>query len=416
MAILSEWLTQLEMLPALSQPREIRVAPRVMREGLKKWSCQVVTITGTNGKGSTATLLSAILQAQGLRVGCYTSPHLLEFRERLLIQGEMCTETAWVTALEWVQAGQLPGEIYSFFDWITLAALSMCQQSQLDVLILEVGVGGRFDAVNAVDADVSVITSVALDHTAWLGADREAIGAEKVAIARSGCPLIYGEPCAPHTVRASARAMGAVWYGLDDQFGWRDGYWFADSIMVDPLGQIPFSSYAFHPHNVATAIMAAWCCHADLTSDTILQGIKSAVLPGRLEYVKHPFPIIWDVAHNPAAMQYSATVLLSREKPRRRRALFSMLNDKLVQAGVEALLPVVDEWHIFSLAAGTARALSVIQLSAALQGAGVTHIYSYDSPEHAVTYLYATHQVGDEWLVTGSFYTVATVRRLVEVI
>ena len=389
------WLDYLNQLPPLPQPEAIRILPRVIREGWRQWSCPVITITGTNGKGSTATLVSAILRAQGMRVACYTSPHLFDFRERLRILGKICSESAWRQAFEWVQAGQQPDEYYSFFDWVTLAALYLCQQQALDVLILEVGVGGRLDAVNAVDPDISVITGVALDHTTWLGHDRESIGREKMGICRVGRPLICGDPAPPETVRAEAKRLQVQWYGLGEQF-------FVTS---------DHRNAHFHPHNMATAIQTARCCQPQLTTDTIQRGIVRAVLPGRLERWHAPIPIVWDVAHNPEACAYSASVLSSGKRPKRRYALFSMLNDKLIQASLQALTHVVDEWHVFPL--DTVRAGSSEQLAEAFLNVKIRNVIYYDTPDAAVAALHALYQPGDEWLVTGSFHTVAVVRQLV---
>src|SRR5690606_4379522 len=262
---------------------------------------KVITVAGTNGKGSTVAFIEAIARAAGWRVGAYTSPHLLAYNERVRIDGGDADDAALVSGFEAVEAAR--GDLaLTYFEYGTLAALWLFQRAQLDLAVLEVGLGGRLDAVNLVDADVAVVTTVDIDHVDWLGNDREAIGFEKAGIARPWKPLVLGEDDPPSSVLGHAYAIGApairancdfFFEALDAQaWCWREvGY----SLQL-PLPRLAAPAQL---RNAATAIAALRALGKPLPKAAIAHGIAAARLPGRLQrFEREGVEIVVDVGHN----------------------------------------------------------------------------------------------------------------------
>ena len=311
---LDAWLAYIES----RHPRSIdlgleRVREVATRMALGRPAAQVVTVAGTNGKGSTVAFVEAIARAGGWKVGAYTSPHLLRYNERVRIDGEEASDQSLVAAFAAVEAsrGDTP---LTYFEYGTLAALWLFGRSALDLAVLEVGLGGRLDAVNIVDADVAVVTTVDIDHTDWLGSDREAIGREKAGIARAWKPLVLGEVDPPSSVLRHAYAIGAnaIRLGSDffhepvDAAHWRWREVGAELVLPHPRLDAPAQRA-----NAATAIAALRALPRALPSHAWAEGVAGARLAGRLQrFEPDGVEVVVDVAHNAQAAR-GLTVLLS---------------------------------------------------------------------------------------------------------
>ena len=306
----------------------------------------VITVAGTNGKGSTVRFLEEILRAEGYSVGTYTSPHFLHYAERVRLNGKTLSEQAHCRAFAAVQAARAETSL-TYFEFGTLAAFWLLAQHQPDFAILEIGLGGRLDAVNVIEPDISIVTSVAIDHVDFLGCDREQIGFEKAGVYRPNKPAICGEPDPPlrllahaHTIGSQLRKVNADYryhVDLDSTRSWnfQTAQWQLRGL---PLPSLPLA-------NAATAL-AALAELPQLPSEaSIRAGLTAARLPGRLEVVNERPVVILDVAHNPHAAAYLAQQLEARWPGRTVRAVCGMLKDKDVFGTVVKLVPVIDTWY-----------------------------------------------------------------------
>jgi dihydrofolate synthase/folylpolyglutamate synthase len=413
---LAAWLHYLEHLHSqaidLGLDRVKRVAERL---SLLKPAPFVFTVAGTNGKGTTCRTLEAILMAAGFRVGVYSSPHLVRYTERVRIQGQELPEAAHCASFARLEAGR--GDIsLTYFEYGTLSALQLFQQAALDVVILEVGLGGRLDATNIVDADVGVITSIALDHTDWLGPDRESIGREKAGIFRPGRPAVVGEPAMPHTIADVARELGAALHarGTDWHFSVQATSWqwqAGGRVMADlPLPQVPLDNAATALaalHYAQPALTAAVPAHT-VDEEAIRQGLQQAMLPGRFQTVSESPRLILDVAHNPHAAAYLAERLAALPKQGGRvRAVVGMLADKDIAGTLACLVPQVDFWYCAPLEGprGATAAQLAEHLAEPRQFADVDTAWRQamqDADDHDIV------------IVCGSFHTVAHVMAALE--
>ncbi|WMQ73246.1 MAG: Dihydrofolate synthase/folylpolyglutamate synthase [Sodalis sp.] len=366
----------------------------------------VITVGGTNGKGTTCRLLEAILLASGMRVGVYSSPHLLRYTERVRIQGNELPEAAHSEAMAIIETGRGATSL-TYFEFGTLAALQLFRQASLDVVILEVGLGGRLDATNIIDADVSVITSIALDHTDWLGPDRASIAREKAGIFRCGRPAIVGEPDRPDTLDAAAADIGAILYACDRDWWWhQDGqhlHWWDGlcELTALPLPAIPLE-------NAATAVAAVGCLPFTVPEAAVRHGLRKAALPGRFQCIDRVPLTILDVAHNPHAAGYLARRLAALPHTGKVRAVVGMLADKDVVGTLACLRGQVDVWYCASL--DGPRAASAAQLAAHLDS-DAQRFEDVLSAWHQAT---ADASPEDCVLVFGSFHAVAPVMALTE--
>ena len=330
-----------------------RVRDVAARMGLGKPAPHVVTVAGTNGKGSTVAFVEAIARAQGLRVGAYTSPHLLRYNERVRIDGHDVGDEALIEGFEAVEAAR-SGTPLTYFEYGTLCALWLFARAGLDLVVLEVGLGGRLDAVNIVDADAAILTTVGLDHQDWLGGDLEAIGFEKAGIARPFKPLVLGDDDPPASVLRHAYAIGApAWRIANDFFAepvdashwrWREvGY----EIML-PL-PMQAQGAPVQLRNAACAIAALRALDLPLEDAALARGVADPAVPGRLQrFERGGVEIIVDVGHNPQAAVALADWLRAQPK-RRTLAVYAALADKDAAGVVTALSDTVDGW----LLAGT---------------------------------------------------------------
>jgi dihydrofolate synthase/folylpolyglutamate synthase len=403
----------------------------------------VITVAGTNGKGSTVAFIEAIARAAGWRVGAYTSPHLFRYNERVRVDGREVDDAILVDAFERIEAARrgdgVGAEIpLTYFEFGTLAALLVFAESALDLAILEVGLGGRLDAVNIVDADVAVITTVDLDHRDWLGTDRETIGVEKAGILREGRPAILAEADPPASVLRHAYRIGAIAIraGCD---------YFVEAVAADPFSirageqgwvwrepgyaiALPMPALRA-PSQLANAGAAIAALRAltptaslpELSDAAIAAGVRNATLPARLQRIVLPTTggadadIVVDVGHNPQAARELAAWLATHPPSGATDALFSGLADKDLAAVVEPLLPFVRRWHLCGLATETPRGLAaddlLHRLASALADADVE--LHADVPA-ALQAARATLRAGDRLLAFGSFYTAAAVLRALD--
>jgi len=403
---LAAWLSYLENLHSKTIDLGLeRVSQVAARLDVLRPAPFVFTVAGTNGKGTTCRTLESILLAAGYRVGVYSSPHLVRYTERVRVQGGELPESAHTASFAAIEAAR--GDIsLSYFEFGTLSALWLFQQAQLDVAILEVGLGGRLDATNMVDADVAVVTSIALDHTDWLGPDRESIGREKAGIFRAGKPAVVGEPDMPHTIADVAQEKGA--HLLRRDADWRyavhnDGWDFYDA--QGELRDLPLPSVP--QPNAATALAALRASGLNVPQQAIREGIASAILPGRFQIVSESPRLILDVAHNPHAAGYLAGRLAALPKTGRVLAVVGMLHDKDIAGTLACLEPVVDSWYCAPLE-GPRGATAQQLLTHLKQG------QAWPDVAQAWQAAMADAGAGDTVLVCGSFHTVAHVMEAME--
>jgi dihydrofolate synthase/folylpolyglutamate synthase len=419
MKTLDDWLAYIER----QHPQNIalgleRVGAVAARMGLEKPATSVITVGGTNGKGSTVAFVEAIARAAGWRVGAYTSPHLLRYNERVRIAGAEADDAALVAAFDAVESarGDTP---LTYFEYGTLAALWLFQRSALDLVVLEVGLGGRLDAVNLVDADVAVITTVDLDHQDWLGDDREAIGAEKAGIARPWRPLVLGEDAPPTSVLDHAYRIGAsaVRAGCDffiepvDDARWR---WREVGVELDlPM---PRLAAPVQLRNAATAIAALRALDRPLDDASIARGVAAASVPGRLQrFDQHGREVVVDVGHNPQAARELAEWLRIAPASGRTAAVFAALADKDVAGVAQALAPQVDRWFLAGLAEAGPRGGGVDAFAQRLADTPAADGDRHPTVDDALAAALAQSDRGDRILVFGSFHTAAAaLRRLQE--
>ncbi len=334
-----------------------RVRDVAARMGLGKPAPHVVTVAGTNGKGSTVAFVEAIARAQGLRVGAYTSPHLLRYNERVRIDGHDVDDDALIEGFEAVEAARSETPL-TYFEYGTLCALWLFARAGLDLVVLEVGLGGRLDAVNIVDADAAILTTVGLDHQDWLGGDIEAIGFEKAGIARPFKPLVLGDDDPPASVLRHAYAIGApAWRIANDFFAEPvdGGHWRWREVGYEIVLPLPMQAQGapVQLRNAACAIAALRALDLPLEDAALARGVANAAVAGRLQrFERDGVEIIVDVGHNPQAAAALADWLRTQPK-RRTLAVYAALADKDAAGVVAALAHEVDGWLLAgSLAAG----------------------------------------------------------------
>jgi len=408
---LDQWLAWQEGL----HPKEIdlgldRVRQVLIQLGLPpRPAHKVITVAGTNGKGSSCAMLEAIYLAAGYRVGTYTSPHLLRYNERIRFDGEQIDDARLCQVFE--QIDQARGDIsLSYFEFGTLAAIVAFAQSKLDVAIMEVGLGGRLDAVNVLDADVALITAIGVDHEAWLGRDRNLIGREKAGIMRAGCPAVCADPEAPPSIAEVAAEVDAPLYMQGKQFGaekkgehWR---WWAGDKQRDAL-LMPAVRGECQLQNAAAVLQVIDLASKWLPASqaAVREGLANVTVPGRFQVIPGPVPIVLDVAHNPQSAQALSKTLHDWGMPGRTMAIVAMMADKEIDAIVAALLPEVDEWCVTSI--DIARAASAELVVESLERVGAAEITVRSSVVESLDYVMAKAQEHDRVIVFGSFYTVA---------
>lgn len=420
---LATWLDYLEHLHPTSIELGLERVSQVARAlGVLKPAPLIFTVAGTNGKGTTCRALETILLAAGYRVGVYSSPHLLRYNERVRIQGLEADDPALCTAFTDIEQQRLDCQVsLTYFEFGTLAALLLFQQAVLDVVILEVGMGGRLDATNIVDTDIAIITSIGLDHTEWLGTDRESIGQEKAGILRPGKPLIIGDADIPDSILHLAATQGAhlyrnhlEWHYDSQPTSWT---WFsAEKRWQDlPHPAIPLQ-------NAATALAALAAASLNIDQQTLVEGLTQAALPGRFQQIRpigNQALLILDVAHNPHAAEHLAQYLQrwqAADASTSTHMVIGMLADKDIAGTLTALLPVVQNWYCATLS--VPRGATAEQLAKQLPNQLTKHrgaqAQQFDTVEQAWRQAMREAAPTDRVVVCGSFHTVGQVLQVLE--
>jgi dihydrofolate synthase/folylpolyglutamate synthase len=416
-ASLDEWLQWQETLHPSSIDLGLERAARVAdRLGCRMPAPVVISVAGTNGKGSCVAFLEAILLRAGHRVGCYTSPHLLRYNERLRLHGQAVADRLLVDAFARVDRARDDATL-TYFEFGTLAALDIMCGEPLDVAILEVGLGGRLDAVNIVDADVALLSSIGVDHTDWLGCDRESIGREKSGIFRPGRPAVCGDPEPPSSVPEQAARIGAGLRVLGRDFtlrqtgrGW---HWQGQRSRLRDL-PLPSLAGAHQLANAASVLMVLELLgdRLPVTRKAIDSGLRWARLPGRIETIGGRVEQVLDVSHNAQAAEALADALRRMPLAGRTHAVLGMMRDKDVASFVRLLQPLVDCWYTVGL--HTPRASPPQELAASVAAViGTAQAVScWTTVAEALAAVKRDVGTGDRVLVCGSFHTVAEWARL----
>jgi dihydrofolate synthase/folylpolyglutamate synthase len=409
---LDQWLAyQLGTHPqpiAMGLERVRLVAERLQLERLP---CPVITVGGTNGKGSTVAYIEAIARVSGYRVGAFTSPHFLRYNERIRIDGAEVSDAELIDAFEAIETARAETPL-TYFEFGTLAALFLFARAGLDLAVLEVGLGGRLDAVNLIDADVAVITTVDLDHQAYLGNDRESIGFEKAGIMRAGRPCILGEKDPPSSVLRHAYENGVYCIRaysdylidrLESHWVWREPGFSLD--LPYPQLQAPAQI-----QNAACAIAALRASSLTVPDAAWVAGVAEARITGRLQCWRTDPEVILDVAHNPQSVAQLEDWLQINPKPT--VAVFSALKDKDIAGMVARLAPFIGFWHVAVLSEPADRVMTAGDWQQKLSAALPASVYRIH-PDVASAYAAAlAENSGQRILVFGSFHTLEAVMRL----
>ena len=406
MKSLQEWLCYIERQHPQPIALGLERVSRVMARMKIRLDCPVISVAGTNGKGSTCAMLEAILRASGYRAGLYTSPHLVRYNERVRIAGAEAGDEALARSFAAVEAAR-SGVPLTYFEFGTAAALHLFSESSLDAAVLEVGLGGRLDAVNVVDADCAVLTSVGIDHVEYLGADRESIGAEKAGIFRAGRPAVVAEPDPPRSV---LQAPGNLLL-LDRDFGYAAedrqwSYW-------GPSGrrgglEHPALRGAVQLRNAAAALCALDTLRDRLpvAMQEVRRGLAEVTLAGRFQVLPGRPQVILDVAHNPQAARTLAANLAASGFARETIAVCGMLRDKDLAGVLRELAPRITRWHLASLPGPRGADAAVLKKNLP---SGDKEVEMHASPTEAFEAARARASEGDKIVVFGSFLTVGDV-------
>jgi dihydrofolate synthase/folylpolyglutamate synthase len=407
---LPEWLAWQQTLhPSTIDLGLERVRRTLVRLGWRQPSCPVITVAGTNGKGSSVALLNSILREAGYRVGTFTSPHILRYNERIVIADRETSDASLMAAFERIDAAR--GEdTLTFFEFNAIAALLIFETAGLDALILETGMGGRLDAVNVVDSDVAIVTSIALDHCEWLGNDVEQIGREKAGIFRAGRPAIFGSLAMPDSIRDSADSIGADLRQLGKQFRYEhtgDRWaWHGTQASLEGLprpalaGDIQFDNAAG-----VLAALESLSTRLPVGRVAIERGLERVRIAGRFQRIRGRNEWILDVAHNPAAAQTLASQLASRPKAGRTIAICGVLGDKDTAGIARALQSSFDVWIAAGLSGDRTAPADLIAERLRSGGASVSVV----APDVATACATAAELAApmDTVVIFGSFLTVA---------
>ena len=412
---LSQWLAWQEQLhPSAIDLGLARLNRTLQRLGWRRPACPVITVGGTNGKGSCVALLERILASAGYRVGTFTSPHLLRYAERIRIAGREVSDASLMAAFERI-ADARGADTLTFFEFNALAALLVFETAGLDAMVLEVGLGGRLDAANAVDADAALVSSIALDHCDWLGHDVESIGREKAGIFRPGRPAIFGSRDMPESIQTVADQVGARLLRLGRQFDHRrhgeTWSWQGVATRHDALpppalvGDIQFDNAA-----AVLAVLESLSQRLPIERAAVEQGLREVRLPGRFQILPPRAAgagaeWILDVAHNPAAAHTLAHQLAARPTAGRSIAVCGILGDKDMAGVAEELRGRFDEWLVCGL--DSARAVPPAELAHRLAEHGANIAMTAPDVVTACEAAQARAGAGDRIVVFGSFLTVS---------
>jgi len=372
-----------------------------------------IIVAGTNGKGSSIAFLEAIYRAQGYRVGTYTSPHILQYNERIKIDGEAVADEIICQAFERIDTVRNDVSL-SYFEFGTLAALDIFWRSALDVQLLEVGLGGRLDAVNIIDSDVSLITSICIDHVDWLGETREAIAYEKSGIFRENVPAVIGDINPPESLSQQATKTHTPLFSINEEFNFQHTAqswdWSCSGDKQRRYVSLPppalKGEHQFR--NAASVLMAVTEMQALLpvNEHSIRQGLQAIQLKGRFQLIEGDIPVLLDVAHNPQAVTSLLQYLQSDFSDKKIHAVFAMMKDKDITGVIEIIKPVIKDWFIAPLTNSRTASESVMQ--ACFSQSGLNDV-NFGFKDFSETYAAAENNAesGDLILVFGSFFLVS---------
>jgi dihydrofolate synthase/folylpolyglutamate synthase len=420
---LDDWLAYCEQIHPLGIDMGLARVQTVASRMKLAFSCPVITVAGTNGKGSTCAMLEAILLEAGYRTGVYASPHLVHFQERCRLRGEIVSPASILpyfqaveTARQQADAADGAGVVsLSYFEFTTLVFLQQLADAELDVVILEVGLGGRLDAVNIIDPACAVITSIDLDHMELLGPDRESIGREKAGIMRAGRPVVVSDPVPPQSVLQAAHDLGAdLWrFGHDFNFSGDKLQWAWAGRGRRYAGLAYPALRGANQLVNAAGVLAALTALRDqlpVTAQAVRNGLSMVELPGRFQIVPGQPTLVLDVAHNPHSVAALAENLDAMGFYTCTHAVFGAMADKDLAPMLARMEPLVDKWYFTDLP--TPRAASGADLQARWRTLGQRADVSaetFHSPEQALAAAVAAADPADRIVVFGSFYTVGGV-------
>lgn len=420
---LSAWLERIQAL----HPHEIELGLHRVREvsarlGLSRPAPVVITVAGTNGKGSTVAMLASILSAAGYRVGTYTSPHILRYNERITIAQETVSDQALCAGFAKIEAAR--GEIsITYFEYSTLVGLLLLEEATVEVAILEIGLGGRLDAVNIVNPDLSIITSIGLDHQDWLGDTRELIAIEKAGILRTNTPAICGDLEPPQSLRDEAARIGSPMVFQGQDYGYRDdtdswSWWHSGTANTSALDYVGLPLPGLDLLNAATVLEAIMHLPLQVSREALEQGLQHPKIEGRYQAIhdaQHDLNLRLDVAHNPHAANLLAKKLKKAKETGaikgKIRVILAMMKDKDHAGFYTALESVVDIWYIAAFA--EPRCLNADRLQEILRQNGATTSGPFANIAAAYARVCTEASAEDLILATGSFVTVADTMSLV---
>lgn len=409
---LSQWLAWQEHLhfrdidPGLQRVAEVWQRLR----GGSQLPCKVITVAGTNGKGSSVAITAAILQAAGYKTGTYTSPHLLRYNERICIDSIPASDAAICEAFQRIDEARQDISL-TYFEFATLAAVDIFCRQQVDVAVLEVGMGGRLDAVNLFDTDIALITPIGLDHMMWLGKDRETIGREKAGIIRRHKPLVCSEATPPKTVLDYADSLSVPSYLRGRDFFYQDKQsnwdWHNAEISLEQL-PLPVLKGQYQLQNSAAVIQVCQLLNQQgmkITEQAIRKGLKTIRLSGRFQLIPGPVTRIMDVTHNQQGAENLCQVLRETDIEGKTYAVLAMLKDKDGRAVAEALKPVIDGWFLAGLDGD--RGMSAVELGGQITPVlGEDKVKCFETVKQAYDEAMEKAVEGDRVLIFGSFHTV----------
>ncbi|MDD1605993.1 MAG: bifunctional tetrahydrofolate synthase/dihydrofolate synthase [Methylococcaceae bacterium] len=368
-----------------------------------------ITVAGTNGKGSCIATLEAIYRAQGYRVGAYTSPHILKYNERIKIDGVPVSDELICEAFAKINTARGDTSL-SYFEFGTLAALELFAQAQVDVQLLEVGLGGRLDAVNMIDPDIAIISSIGIDHIDWLGETREAIGWEKSGIFRTAVPAVIGDLDPPASLVKNALDKNTPIYCIGKDFdykkqltGW---HWFSGDKSIDLPNPVLKGEHQYRNASAVIFAVTALAERLPVSETAIQQGLTNVHLSGRFQLIEGEIPVLLDVGHNPEAVKTLVEYLITTFPEKRIHAIFSMMKDKDIASVLEIMHPVIHDWFFVPLT--NPRVATESMMRRIFSQSSVANV-SFGFTDFAKAYQAAKmqSQKGDLLLVFGSFLLVS---------
>ncbi|NOQ81933.1 MAG: bifunctional tetrahydrofolate synthase/dihydrofolate synthase [Methylophaga sp.] len=415
---LPEWLHWQETLHFTEVDPGLERIGQVWRalDGSSKLPFTVITVAGTNGKGSSVAMLESILRAAGYKTGTYTSPHILTYNERICIDNQPCSDDEICIAFDKIDTARDKVSL-TYFEFATLAAVDLFRENKIDVAILEVGMGGRLDAVNLFDTDIALITPISLDHTAWLGDNREKIGKEKAGIIRQDTPVVCSEKTPPESVLLYAKELSSPLYQADKEFSfikYDDCWQWSNSEYVWNDLPIPALEGQYQLQNAVAVLQVISLLMEvgySISKQQIKVGLTTVKLAGRFQRIPGDIELILDVTHNEQGARNLAELLMKTQPTGRTLAVVGMLKDKDAAMVASILNPSIDMWFAASL--DGSRGMTSEQLSQQLsQYIEWDKIKQADTVELAYKKAWAIANKGDRILIFGSFHTVEAILRL----